>query len=278
MNKGFLLINLLTLIIIACKHDPKNTGQNLAPAHIQPGEQANPTVLAGHWIAMDFCAFASQYGSVLQTMNNSHVPYVYAITFNPAKPDSAICYNAFESWTLPIKYKADTIELVGARPGKSIYLIYHSKEEKDILMIDPTNAKTQIDRFIKSKAGTSDGYTAFSTALNHNILSGVFTPIVKGASSGQVIFTPGGFIQGLKGYDRYSICTGGDCLVAGQDIDIISFANSKSDPKINKNFGFRYNSKNDTLTLFNLTEANPNEKGAKKVAAQAYKFHRKRSE
>ena len=273
MNKVFLFANLLIFTLFACKQDPKISEG--VPVHIQPGEQANPTVLAGHWIAIDFCAFANQYGSVLDAMNNGHLPYAYAITFNPAKPDSALCYNAVESWTLPIRYKVDTLELMGARPGKSIYLIYHSKTDKEITMIDPTGDRVQLDRFIKSKAGTVDGYTAFTTALNHNVLNGVFALLGKG-SGGQITFTPGGFLQGLKGYDRYELCTGGDCFLAGQDIDVITLFDSKDEVKTTKYFGYRYNENNDTLTLYNLINKNPEEKGMYKVAAPVYKFSRKK--
>lgn len=277
MNKAFILANLLIISLFSCKQDPKNPVPNGAPSHMQPGEQANPTMLAGHWIAMDFCAFANQYGSVLQAMNNSHVPYAYAITFNPAKPDSAFCYNAYESWSLPLRYKADTLELVGARPGKSIFLVYHSNMEKDITMIDPTGQRVQMDRFIKSKAGTVDGYTAFTTALNHNLFNGVFSPIGKGATD-KIMFTPGGFLQGLKGYDRYEVCTGGDCFVAGQDIDVVTFFDSKNKENTSKMLGYRYNGQNDTLTLYNLASPNKtDEKGGYKVAAPAYKFSRKKS-
>ena len=276
MNKAFIFANLLIFTLLSCKQDPKTNNPNGAPSHIQPGEQANPTVLAGHWIAMDFCGYANQYGSVIQAMNNAHLPYAYAITFNPAKPDSALCYNAYESWTLPIHYKADTLELVGAKPGKSIFLVYHSNMDKDITMFDATGQKMQMDRFVKSKAGTGDGYTAFTTALNHNVLNGVFTPIGKG-TSGQVTFTPGGFLQGLKGFDRYELCTGGDCFVAGQDIDVMTFYDSKDQEKTSKMFGYRYNGQNDTLTVYNLVNTKKEEKGMYKVAAPAYKFSRKKS-
>lgn len=276
MNKVLLFANLLIITLLSCKQDPKTATSNGAPAHIQPGDQANPTVLAGHWIAMDFCAFANQYGSVLQAMNNAHVPYAYAISFNPAYPDSAFCYNAIENWTLPIRYKADTLELVGARQGKSIFLIYHSNMEKDITMIDPTGDRVQMDRFIKSKAGTPDGYSAFVTALNHNLFNGEFIPIGKGAGE-KVMFTPGGFLQGIKGYDRFEVCTGGDCFVAGQDIDVVTLYDVKDKPKTAKMFGYKYNGQNDTLTMFNLTNSNPAEKGAYKVAAPAYKFSRKKA-
>ncbi len=277
MNKVFLLANLLAFTLLSCKQDPKVASQNGAPSHIQAGDQANPRVLAGHWIALDFCSYASQYGSVLGAMNNAHLPYAYAITFNPTKPDSALCFNASESWTLPMRYKSDTLELIGARAGKSVFLIYHSTGEKDITMIDPTGPRIQMDHFIKSKAGAADGYLSFTTALNHHLFNGVFTPIGKGAGE-KIMFTPGGFLQGMKEYDRYQVCTGGDCFVAGQDIDVVTFFNSKDQEKTSKMFGYRYNGQNDTLTFYNLANTNTEEKGAYKVAAPAYKFARKKSQ
>ncbi|MDX1911302.1 MAG: hypothetical protein SFV22_07445 [Saprospiraceae bacterium] len=275
MNKAFFLIPALIFTLFACKNDPKNTSPNGAPAHIQPGEQANPTVLAGHWIALDFCAFASQYGSVLQAMNNSHIPYAYSFTFNPARPDSITCYNSFESWTLPVKMRADTIEVLEARPGKSVFLIYHSQEEKDIMMVDPTGPRTRLSRFIKSKAGTPDGRTAFIMALNHHLFSGVFTPLGK-SSNEKINFFPHGAIQGMKEYDRYEVCSGGDCFVAGQDIDVVTLYQAKNKDATSKFYGYRYSAQNDTLSLYNLVNTNPQEKGMYKVAAPAYKFLRKK--
>lgn len=278
MNKAFLFANLLIFTLLSCKQDPKNAGQSNLPAHLQPGEKANPMVLAGNWIALDFCARANQYGSVLQTMNNSHVPYAYAINFNPAKPDSALCYNATKFWMMKIQYNEDTLQLLGDPSGKPIYLIYHSNIEKDITMFDPTGPKLKMDRFIKSKAEAPEAYTAFTTALNHNILNGTFTAFgnTKG-TNGPVRFNTNGFMEGFKDFDRYVICTGGDCMVAGQEIDVITFYSPKTDLKPNP-FGFRYNGQNDTLTLYNLINATPDVQGSYKVGAPAYKFSRKVSQ
>ncbi len=277
MNKAFLFANLLIITLFACKQD-KGTDPNV-PSHIQAGEKASPNVLAGHWIALDFCAFANQYGSVLQAMNNAHKPYAYALTFIPNKPDSVICYNGAETWTLPVKINADTITVMGARPGKNLFLIYHSEGEKDITMIDPTMEKVQIDKFIKSKATVQDGFSAFNTALNHHVFNGVFTPIGKGnPTTDKVMFLPTGELQGVKGFDRFEICSDGDCFLAGQDIDVVSFYDSRNEQNSTKFYGYRYNGQNDTLTIYNLTDTNPNEKGMHKVAAQAYKFARKRGQ
>lgn len=274
MNRFFLILPLLTLALFACKNDPKSAEQGQNTQASAATEHANATVLAGQWIALDFCAYANQYGSVIAAMNNAHLPYAYALTFNPAKPDSVECFNAAESWMLPLRYKVDTVEIVGARPGKSIFLVYHSNGEKDITMIDPTGQRVQMDHFIKSKAGASDGFKAFVTALNHHLFDGVFTPIGKN-SSDKIMFTPGGFLQGLKAYDRYDVCTGGDCLVTGQDIDVMTLFDSKNEEKTSKMFGFRYNGHNDTLTIYNLINTNPAEKGVYKVGTPAYKFSRK---
>lgn len=279
MNKTILyLLGIATLAFIACKNDPKVTDPNL-PAGYRPGETADPTVLAGHWIDLDFCARASQYGSVLQTENNSHLPYAYAFTFAPANPDSVTCYNAYESWNVPVKYKKDTLELVGAVQGKkSIFLVYHSHGDKDMTMFDNTSGSVKMDNFIKSKAGTKTGYIAFTTALNHQLFSGQFTPIGKGKAGEKVMFTPGGFLQGMKDYDRFEVCTGGDCFVAGQAIDVITLYNAKKGRENSaKMFGYQYSNHNDTLSLYNLVNMKPDEKGESKIGSLAYKFARQLS-
>jgi hypothetical protein len=275
MNKvNSLLFSFLIVALFACKNETTNNTDPNRPANFQAGDIASPTTLAGFWIDLDFCARASQYGSVLQTMNNFHLPYAYAFAFNPGNPDSVTCFNANEYWNLPVKYKKDTLELVGAVQGKSIFLNYHSQGEKDMTMFDNTGGRTKMDRFIKSKAGTKDGYLAFITALNHHLFDGVFTPIGKGAGQ-KVMFTPGGFLQGITAYDRYEVCTGGDCFIAGQDIDIVTFYDAKKGKEASqKFFGYRYNGQNDTLSIFNMVNSNPEEKGAYKVGSLAYKFAR----
>lgn len=269
MHKLLFSILLLAVSFAACKHDTKTTEANAATL------TANPDLLGGNWIAMDFCSRANQYGSVLQAMNNAHLPYAFAITFNPGQPDSVTCFNGFESWNLPVKYNADTLELAGARQGKSIFLVYDSQQEKDLTMFDATTGRVQMDKFIKSRSEEAkDGYAAFLTALNHNVLGGLFTPMGKGAT-GDVQFTPGGFIQGLRDYDRYELCTSGDCFVAGQEVDVVTFFNSKVENS-NKFMGYRFSAQNDTLTIFNLLNTKPDEKGAYKINGVAYKFLRKK--
>ena len=270
MQKLLFSTLLIALLCAACKSDSKTTDSNTATI------TASPEILGGHWIAMDFCSRANQYGSVLQAMNNGHLPYAFAITFNPGQPDSVTCFNGFESWNLPVKYNSDTLELVGARPGKSVFLMYDSQHEKDITMFDGTTGQVQLDKFIKSKAEAKNGYAAFQVALNHNVLGGLFSPMGKGVA-GDVQFSPTGSIQGIKDYDRYELCTGGDCFVAGQDIDVVTFYNSKVENS-NKFMGYRFSAQNDTLTVFNLQNTNPDEKGAYKVNGTAYKFLRKKAE
>ena len=268
MQKLLFSILLLAFFFSACKQDSKTADTKVAVL------TASPDLLGGYWIAMDFCSRANQYGSVLQAMNNAHLPYTFAMTFNPGQPDSVTCYNGVETRKLHVKYNADTLELVGARQGKSIFLVYDSQQEKDLTMFDATTGQVRLDKFIKSNAEVPDGYAAFLVALNHNVLGGVFTPSGKGAT-GDVQFTPGGFIQGLKDYDRYALCTGGDCFVAGQAIDVATFSNSKVENS-DKLLGYRFSAQNDTLTFMNLLNTNPEEKGAYKANGVAYRFVRKK--
>lgn len=266
MQKLFLAALLCATFLTACKQDPKNAAAQATTA--------SPELLGGFWIAMDFCARADQYGSVLAAMNNAHRPYSYSFTFNPAVPDSVGCFNGFEQYNLPVKYKADTLELVGASQGKSIFLVYDSKGTKDITMFDATSETAKMDRFIKSKVDAQNGAMAFRVALNHNLFNGVFTPVAKGSTT-KVTFSPGGYILGLKDYDRYELCIGGDCFVAGDVIDIVRFAKSQVENS-EKILGYRYSAQNDTLTLFNMVNPKPDEKNAYTVGSVAYKFSRKK--
>ena len=269
MQKLLSVLLFAAIFCAACKQDSKNA----APA--EANITASPDLLGGQWIAMDFCARANQYGSVLQAMNNAHLPYAFALAFNPGEPDSVTCYNGFETWKLPVKYNSDTLEMVGARPGKSIFLMYDSQNEKDLTMFDVTTGQAHLDKFIKSRANTADAYQAFLTALNHNIMGGLFVPMSKGAS-GDVQFTPGGYIHGIKDYDRYELCTAGDCFVAGDAIDIITLSNSKVENS-GKFFGYRFSAQNDTLSIYTMINAKPEEKGAYKVGNIVYKLLRKKA-
>lgn len=276
MNKAILLLSIVAVFSnTACKNEPQHVDPN-QPQNFEAGDFASPTTLAGFWIDLDFCSRAGQYGSVLQAMNNSHLPYAYAFFFNPGSPDSVTCFNATESWNLPVKFKKDTLELMGASNGKSVFLNYHSHGNRDMTMFDNTNGPTRMDHFIKSKAGTKNGYLAFTTALNHHIFNGTFAPVGKG--SGQTVtFTPGGFLQGVKEYNRYELCTGGDCFIAGQEIDIVTFYDAKEGIEASgKPFGYRYDGGNDVLSIYNMVPANPEEKAGYTVGKLAYKFARTR--
>ena len=264
-----LLFAVASLHLVSCKSD--------APSGQQGAGQDITAQLAGHWIAMDFCSRSNQYGSVLGAMTNSHVPYAYSLSFDPAKPDSVVCHNGMEQWSLPVKFNADTIEIMNARPGKSVFLIYHSQGKKDMSMFDSTTGKVQMDNFIKSNANARDGYTAFTTALNHNLFSGLFGEIGKTTGNPAIQFTPGGFILNWKPYDRFEVCTAGDCFVMDNNMDIVTLRKA-SEKDSGVMYGFQYNGTNDTLTLFNLVNTNPEEKGAYTTKGVAYRFFRKPAE
>ncbi len=271
MQSKFLLFAAVFITLIACKQDPKK-----AAAQDGAAPHANTTSLAGNWIAFDFVSRAAQYGSVLGAMNNAHVPYVYAVTFDPNFGDSVLCFNGMEEYKLPIEIRVDTIELKGARQGKSVFLVFDSQAqgEKKMTMFDGTTNKTYMDGFIKSNATGTAGYKAFLTALNHNLLKGQFESLRKGAANGNVQFTPGGWIQNLKDFDRFELCTAGDCFVTSDNLDVITLSNSKKENS-EQFFGYRYSAQNDTLTIYKLINQNPEEKGVYAEGGIAYQFLRK---
>ncbi|MCS6930067.1 MAG: hypothetical protein NZM43_11325 [Saprospiraceae bacterium] len=270
MKKAFLFICLATVLFVACKSDQSQTKREQISA---ASTQASPFVLAGQWIAMDFCARANQYGSVLGAMNNAHVPYAYAFEFLPDLADSVICYDGNRSWKLAVKYKRDTLEFQNAFEGKSIFAIYHSQGEKDMTVFDGTKGRTRMDRYIKSSANTADAFGAFMVALHHNLFQGLMLPIGKGTSRDSLLFTPGGSILKWKEYDTYRVCVTADCLTAKEPYDVIILAKSDK-PNSERRFAFRYNATNDTLTLYHLIPNRADEKAAHDIGGVAYRFRR----
>jgi hypothetical protein len=270
MKKLAFLFLMGGLLFFACKDDkPAANG-----TETEENKPANPLDLSGHWFAMDFCSRAGQYGSVLGAMNNSHMPYAYAMFFDVENPDSVRCYNGEESWTLPVSYNVDTLELKGAKDGKSVFLMYDSQGERGMTMFDGTSGRTRTTAFMKSKANAANAYMAFATALNHNLLGGMF--VQAGGGRDTIQFTPGGFITNFGPFDRYQICTTGDCFVTGSEIDVITMGNSK-EPEKRTQFGFRYNTQMDELSLHRLTPNPSNDKAVYTVGPVAYTFKRIKS-
>ena len=269
MHTRFILSFAFALLLFACKQDATN---NTAAVH----ESANLNNLGGQWIALDFCSRAAQYGSVLQAEYNAHRPYAFALVFNPAQPDSVLCFDGVKNWKLPIKITQDTIEMQGAAQGRSIFLMYDSQSKKHLTMFDGASSnKTQTDRFLKSTVVDSrNGYEAFTRALYHHLFQGSFSLLAAKSASSKIVFLPEGVIQGWPDYDRYSVCTGGECLVMGNELDIMTLRNSKKEGA-EKMFGFKYSNQNDTLSISNLADATPNEKGGYAVKGVAYRFLRK---
>ncbi len=269
MRIRFFLPFAVVLLLVACKQDPTANTATATPL------SDTPNSLGGAWIAIDFCSRVEQYGSVLQAEFNTYRPYAFAMVFNSAKMDSVHCFNGFEDWKVPIKINQDTVELVGASQGKSIFLIYDSQSKKYFSMYDGTNkAGTQIDRFLKSTVPSEDGHLAFSMSLNHHLLRGSFSPIAVKGTDPKVLFLPEGFVKGWPQYDTYQVCVGGDCFVMGNEMDIITLSDSKKAGS-EKMFAFKYSNQNDTLSIFNIADATPNEKGGYVSKGVAYRFLRK---
>ncbi len=263
MNKSlfFSLLGLSTFFI-ACKND--------APASTEaPVEHADKTNLEGYWIAIDFCTRAGEYGSVLTAMNTAHKPYFYAFSFN-ANEDSVLCFNGSETRKLAYQINVDTIELKNAFEGKSIYLGY-SPVSKDLTLYDVTVSPAQTDRFIKSGVKVANGYQAFTALLNRNLFEGNWKLVAGGKSEQPVGLTPDGGVFNLGDYDRYGVCTSGDCFRLGDKMDIISMGSSKRGNAITR-YGFKFSTQKDTLSFYQLVEPDP--KMVAELGSLAYRLVR----
>lgn len=254
---------LLLFAFSACKNDSSSAKSN--------ADVTNATTLAGFWVPIDFCSRAGKDGSVLRAMNGSSKPYAYALGFDSAIPDSVTCYNGFEKWRMPVMYRKDTLEIPKANGDLSIFLVYDPETNKDLTMFNSTHGRTEINRFTLSKAQVMDGYSAFLLALNNSMMGGNFQS--TGKDGAQVRFTPDGLVKGLKGFDRYELCTGGDCVLM-QDLDVMTMQDSQK-PGSEQMFGYQFSAKKDSLQIFNLINNNPAEKGNYSKGSVAYSFIKK---
>jgi hypothetical protein len=248
MNKSLFFALLgLSAFFFACKNDSPTTTE-------APVEHADKNNLEGYWIAIDFCTRAGEYGSVLTAMNTSHRPYFYAFSFSQSE-DSVVCFNGSGAIKLAYQINVDTIELKNAFDGKSLFLGY-SPVSKDLTLYDVSVSPAQTDRFIKSGVKVSNGYQAFTSLLNRNLFEGNWKLVAGGKSDQPVGLTPDGNIFNLGDYDRYGVCTNGDCFRLGSQMDIISLGASKRDNAITR-FGFKFSTQKDTLSFYHLKETDP---------------------
>jgi hypothetical protein len=261
-----LAVVFLALWHFSCQSDPKTNTAGTPAANTQPLINA----LAGQWIDIDFCSRCNQYGSVLEAQKNSHKPYAYAYAFDVNKPDSVMCFDSEKSWSLATSHNGDTLELKNANDGKSIFMIYNSAGEKDITVFDATTDMVKMDRYIKSKAGAKDGNGAFATALNHHLFNGIMVP---SGSKDTIQFTSGGAILKWGPYDRFRVCAGGACFLAGPGADMITLYQSKKEGS-EKTFAYKYNARADTLYLYQVT---PVEGAPAKVGGVVHRFWRRAS-
>jgi hypothetical protein len=260
MYRIFLLsFILVTGFFTACKSDPKNTANKNSSSTIQ--------AIAGAWISEDFIGFATQYRSVLEARNNGRAPFAYALTFDILRPNQVICDNGFETFPLNINIVADTIEMKNAVQGKSIFLVYDSQSSKKIAMYDVSHGNIEISYFTKAPASADAiAYQAFLAKLNKAIIVGKYN-MVKGKNQVPVSFNEDGSITGLE-YNKYELCTNGDCFVTGTAIDVVSFFKENNTQPVF--FGYRITPGKDKITLYELKNEKPEEKGAYTVGAPVY--------
>ncbi len=271
MKKLIFSVFVSCLLLAGCKSD----GDNKSNSKKATGLVAQ---LAGNWVTLGVCQTIGEYGSVIEATNNTHVPFSYALAFDVNTPDQVVCYNGVKSWQLPINVVKDTIEMVGAKDGKSIFLVVENGgQDKVMTMFDGTTDPAQMDVFTKSNAMNTPPSEAFKLALNYNLLGQNYTSISKSNAKPEVMFYPNGIIKGIDPYNHYEICAGGDCFLGGGAFDVIELSNTSDASKPLKNFGFKFSTTNDTLTLYNLENTTNLEKGLHKTIGAAYVLAKKKA-
>jgi hypothetical protein len=245
ISSALLILIVLTGILPACQGGGKGMSGKMA---------ANPQELSGTWIAAGLKKRILTANSVVEAYNRSHMPYAMAISISMTNPDSVICYNGLQRWSLPAVYQADTlVELKNARPGKSVFLEYQARGDKSITMFDGTSGDTHMDRFEVVRTNRNDGYLDFVEDLQRQLFAGRYA--VDADSPSDITFSEDGSIFNLPRFDHYELCLNGDCFVAGPNVDILKLSNVQHGGG-EAMAAFRFSAKKDTLTIYELNKPN----------------------
>ncbi|MBA4852903.1 hypothetical protein [Emticicia sp. BO119] len=213
-----------------------------------------PSNLEGHWLNKEYLdALASTQSPRTVAVN---IPFYTTelLLFNNI-PDSITVFNGqVETTTLPFRRSGDTLRLKMNRDAETE--IVYIASSKTLTYTDKT--LNRVYTFVRADSSLIDkSYSpaiAFPTAVNKTLLEGSWSLMEGDSAATTVRFSRFGQIKGWDKYLTYTICVNGDCA-ANESGDLIILNNKGTADQ----YGFR--SKNDTLTLFHLTQINdPDEK------------------
>jgi hypothetical protein len=210
--------------------------------------------ISGHWLNKGYLDALATSNSP-QAAANSRPFYVTELLLNNNTPDSITISNGqIEIFTLPFKRSGDTLRL--KLNHDPVTEIIYNPAKQTLSFIDKDLKR--IYTFIRADSSLIDKNfklaMAFAPAVNKTVLEGSWH-IMEGDSVAKSIqFDRFGQIKGWDKYLTYTLCINGDCA-ANEDGDLIILHNKGTADE----YGFR--SKNDTITLFKLTQTNdPDEK------------------
>ncbi len=253
----------LLVIFMACRN---TTTTPAKPDLFEHPNAVTPERLEGNWIAREYISKARDLGSVVKEMNNEGLPYAFAFAFIPQKKDTVICYNSLKLWLLPYTFKNDSTLEITVADGKKLFMQFdfHSHE---MMLFDATHADTRMSHYVQTRDKTVNGYSAFATALNHNLFGGTYKVLGKNTPAA---FAPTGEVMGLGDYTEYQVCPGGECLLAGNGVDVLFLNNPKTQQ--GAWFAYRFSIQKDSLILYNLKNEKPGQKWGYKVLEPAFKL------
>ena len=210
--------------------------------------------LSGHWLNKGYLDALATSNSP-QAAANYRPFYVTEFLLNNNTPDSITIFNGqVETFTLPFKRSGDTLRL--KLNHDPVTEIIYDPARQTLSFIDKDLKR--VYTFVRADSSLIDKNfkptTAFTGALNKTLLEGSWDLVEGNSPAKTVQFDRFGQIKGWDKYLTYTICVNGDCA-ANESGDLIILNNKGTADE----YGFH--SKNDTLTLFKLTQINdPDEK------------------
>ena len=251
------LLTILTIIlglglIVSCEDKIKTDEERYYPPK-KSTQKETKTVqkqqLWGHWVCVDYIELVKARKTIRSLTNR---PVFLEVVFNPAYGDSALLVTGYNKILTPYKrIGTDSILIKNKRTQTNLVLFasngLQSLELKDSL-VGEKDKSLHSWVFKKTSGIKKQKKSDLSKHINNSILSGTYT----NAANQTINFIENGTINGWKLFNKYEVCTGGDCfMLTHSSLDIITLRQKD----IKKQYAF-WQKSNDSLYLYHLEKIN----------------------
>ena len=200
---------------------------------------------------------------------------VYCLEINFTGSESAEIFNGFEEYMLDYRKDVDNFLFVKAVQGNDLSFIIN--EAGDIILADSIwtdKPSKSVFRKVSEDDYTGDHKWVIEKYLNDKMIAGDYFLFENTNTPGQVVkFLSDGNVEGLRNYKTYSVCFAGDCT--GETSPVSNTVTFKTGSNESVTFSFRYDSKNNSVFFYDISEPVSDLKGERKILGVSFELRKK---